>query len=417
VIFLICLISVLCIVTGVIFCKPHLGLVFVIVCLPFEGKIESDCVTFYPLEAILTIFVFICIYKYIVGAQCFKNMWLVYCCIPFVLCILLSSIKSKEFSLTVKEAVRWLELFLIYYLTINLINNERKMKIILYSMVLTLAIVSICGIINYLGDPLTAQLERRRASSFFGNANVLVGYVNLIIPVLFGMLITSRCLWEKVTLSAFTVLAVSIFIFTFSRSGWISLTLAMIVVFFLVQTKKRSIFFLAMFFTIFVIAIISLITKDNFIYRLLLTRNYLERIIMNHLIGYDMLRGNLFFGIGVGNYPLLIQEYTDRSVLILTNLHSLYLQVFVETGIIGLCAFAFWLVCIIKYLIAALVYLAKPEKYNLFIGLMGGVIVYLINNFANVLTVHGIHLQWGIILGLAVVLTQFRESETCPVTV
>ena len=344
-------------------------------------------------------------------------MWLVYCCIPFVLCILLSSIKSKEFSLTVKEAVRWLELFLIYYLTINLINNERKMKIILYSMVLTLAIVSICGIINYLGDPLTAQLERRRASSFFGNANVLVGYVNLIIPVLFGMLITSRCLWEKVTLSAFTVLAVSIFIFTFSRSGWISLTLAMIVVFFLVQTKKRSIFFLAMFFTIFVIAIISLITKDNFIYRLLLTRNYLERIIMNHLIGYDMLRGNLFFGIGVGNYPLLIQEYTDRSVLILTNLHSLYLQVFVETGIIGLCAFAFWLVCIIKYLIAALVYLAKPEKYNLFIGLMGGVIVYLINNFANVLTVHGIHLQWGIILGLAVVLTQFRESETCPVTV
>ena len=138
---------------------------------------------------------------------------------------------------------------------------------------------------------------------------------------------------------------------------------------------------------------------------------------MNHLIGYDMLRGNLFFGIGVGNYPLLIQEYTDRSVLILTNLHSLYLQVFVETGIIGLCAFAFWLVCIIKYLIAALVYLAKPEKYNLFIGLMGGVIVYLINNFANVLTVHGIHLQWGIILGLAVVLTQFRESETSPVTV
>jgi len=41
----------------------------------------------------------------------------------------------------------------------------------------------------------------------------------------------------------------------------------------------------------------------------------------------------------------------------------------------------------------------------------------LFNNLADVLTVHGIHLQWGIILGLAVVLIQFRESETCLKTV
>ena len=44
-------------------------------------------------------------------------------------------------------------------------------------------------------------------------------------------------------------------------------------------------------------------------------------------------------------------------------------------------------------------------------------LVYLFNNITEVLTVHGIHLQWGIILGLAVVLIQFRESETCPKTV
>jgi O-antigen ligase len=97
-----------------------------------------------------------------------------------------------------------------------------------------------------------------------------------------------------------------------------------------------------------------------------------------------------------------------------TNLHSLYLQVFVVTGLMGLSAFVFWLVCIVKYLMSSLKTLENTRNYSLFVGLVGGVIVYLFNNLTEVLTVHGIHLQWGIILGLAVVLIQFRESEKCP---
>jgi O-antigen ligase len=127
-----------------------------------------------------------------------------------------------------------------------------------------------------------------------------------------------------------------------------------------------------------------------------------------------MVKDNLIFGIGVGNYPLLIQEFTKNLARIQTHLHSLYLQVFVEMGIMGLCAFVFWLACIIKHLIKNLKMLEKSRYYGLFVGLMGGVIVYLFNNIADVLVVHGIHLQWGIILGLAVVLTQFRKPETCP---
>ena len=70
----------------------------------------------------------------------------------------------------------------------------------------------------------------------------------------------------------------------------------------------------------------------------------------------------------------------------------------------------------LKYLVRNLKVIEKSRNYGLFLGLMGGVIVYLLNNFTDVLVVHGIHLQWGIILGLAVVLVQFEESETCPET-
>jgi O-antigen ligase len=152
----------------------------------------------------------------------------------------------------------------------------------------------------------------------------------------------------------------------------------------------------------------------------------LETRAMGYPIGFNMVKDDLILGIGIGNYPLLIKKHT--KVYELTHywqvyelarhhLHNLYLQLFVETGFIGLSAFVFWLVCIVKYLVNSLKSLENSKHYWLFVGLMGGVIVYLFSNLADVLTVHGIHLQWGIILGLAVVLTQFRKPETCPKTV
>ena len=433
-------ISLVCIITSVIFYRPYLSVVFVIVSIPFEGVIDfrfiSSClervigfryITIYPLEAILAVSVLVCIYKSILGRDnCFRNMKLVYCYIPFVLCIMLSAIKSIELSLTVKEIVRWLELIVIYYLTINLINDDKKMRVVLYSMFLTMAMVSVFGIINinYMDDGY-------RAISFFGNPNPLAGYANLIIPVSFGMLMTSVCLWERITLGIFTVLSIIIWVLTFSRAGWLSLIMIMILVFSLIKVKKkRVVLLLVVFFAIS--AILSLSSNTNIRGKFIETTTLnavkasLEPRALCYPIGLNMVKDDLILGIGIGNYPLLIKKYTKvyelthyLQVYDLTrhHLHNLYLQLFVETGIMGISAFVFWLVCIVKYLVNSLKSLENSRHYWLFVGLMGGVIVYLFNNLADVLTVHGIHLQWGIILGLAVVLIQFRESETCVKTV
>ena len=129
-----------------------------------------------------------------------------------------------------------------------------------------------------------------------------------------------------------------------------------------------------------------------------------------------MLRDNFILGVGIGSYPLLITKFTTNYYLAKHHLHSLYLQLLVNTGIMGFSAFVFWLVCVVKYLVNSLKSLESSRHYWLFVGLIGGVIVYLFNNITDVLVVHGIHLQWGIILGLAVVLTQFREPGTCSKT-
>jgi O-antigen ligase len=208
--------------------------------------------------------------------------------------------------------------------------------------------------------------------------------------------------------------------------------LTIILVFSLTKIKKRVVLVLVAFFAISVIAILLLPSNINIESRFMktttlnATKGSLGVRALGYSIGLNMVKDDLILGIGIGNYPLLIKKYTKvyESTHYLQvyetahhHLHNLYLQIFVETGIMGLSAFVFWLVCIVKYLMNSLKSLENSRHYWLFVGLMGGVIVYLFNNLADVLTVHGIHLQWGIILGLAVVLIQSRESETCLKTV
>jgi O-antigen ligase len=278
--------------------------------------------------------------------------------------------------------------------------------------------VSVFGIlnINYNGDGF-------RATSFFWNPNPLAGYANLIIPVSFSMLMASICLWKRIALSFFTVLSIIIWILTLSRSAWCSLILAMTIVFTLTKIKKRVLLLLVACLAISSIAILLFPSNINIKSRFMETttlnvaKGSLGVRALSYPIGLNMVKDDLILGIGIGNYPLLIKKYTKVDEFTLHHLHNLYLQIFVETGFMGLSAFVFWLVCIVKYLVSSLKSLENSRHYWLFVGLMGGVIVYLFNNLADVLTVHGIHLQWGIILGLAVVLTQFRKPETCPKTV
>jgi O-antigen ligase len=409
-------IVVVCIITSVIFYKPYLGIAFVIISIPFEGSMILDCVSVYPIEVVLAILVLVCISKLVVGREnYFRNTKLVYCCIPFVLCIMLSALKTIELSLTVKEIVRWLELFLIYYLTINLVKDGKESRIILYSLLLTLAIAFTCGIISDYNDVRSTFLGYR-AAFIFGNPNPFAGYVDLVIPVFFGMTMVSVLLWERIMLGAFTILSVIVLFLTFSRAAWLYLLLTIILISFLAKVKKKGLSLFVILIITFAASLLSSNIKGNLMnrFRLKPTLISLDKRVSSYSVGFDMVNDNLILGIGIGNYPLLIKESTKITTIIQSNLHNMYLQVFVETGIIGLSAFIFWLVCVTKHLMSSLRALGNSKHYWLFVGLMGGVIVYLFNNLTDVLVVHGIHLQWGIILGLAVVLTQFRESETCP---
>ena len=125
--FWIYIISVVCVITGVIVYKPYLGIAFVVVSIPFEGLINLNSILIYPLETVMSILVFVCIFRLVARRENhFGNRKLIYYYFPFMLCILLSASKFMDFSLTAKEIVRWLELIVVYYLTINLVMTIKR---------------------------------------------------------------------------------------------------------------------------------------------------------------------------------------------------------------------------------------------------------------------------------------------------
>jgi O-antigen ligase len=290
------------------------------------------------------------------------------------------------------------------------------MRIILYSMFLAVAMVSVFGAINIISFFKTNLPVGERDFFFFGNANPFASYLNLIIPVILGMMMVSALLWERIVLGALAFLSIIVWVLTFSKSSYLSFLLSIALVLFLAKSKKRVLLVLATFFAIFAI---TLLFSD--IREALMDRVGLQTLLISlgfraecYSAGFNMVRDGLVFGIGIGSYPFYIMKFSTNSYITQHHLHSLYLQIFVETGFLGISAFVFWLVCIIKYLVNSLKPLEDFRHYWLFVGLMGGVIAYLFSNFTDVLVVHGIHLQWGIMLGLAVVLIQFREKEKCP---
>ena len=66
------------------------------------------------------------------------------------------------------------------------------------------------------------------------------------------------------------------------------------------------------------------------------------------IVGLQMFADHPILGVGLGNYPLLYQQYSQRLGIDLRSeirqAHNLYLEVAAETGLLGLLSFGLLLV-------------------------------------------------------------------------
>jgi len=244
-----------------------------------------------------------------------------------------------------RATVQYILWFFVIY---RLIRDAGDVKI-LYAGVLAVGLVTaLYGFYQYaIGVEIPsywlAEEEssiRTRIFSFFGSPNILGAFMTLTTLMSVGWFYAAQG-WKKIPALVSAGISVAACLLTFSRGAWIGLAAAC-VVFTLVWDRRLLVALGA--------AIIGAMAVPNVRNRVLFT--FTKTSLENNLTGGRLVRwsnalqyqqkyGTWWFGMGFGQYggAVAVQNKLHRY-LSYKYVDNYYLHLFVETGIVGLTAFA-----------------------------------------------------------------------------
>ncbi len=225
----------------------------------------------------------------------------------------------------------------IFIVAVNIIN-ERNLKGLLYIWFASSFLVIIYGLIQYFGLAIGDFYipKQRPIFSTFGNPNFFSSYLVVSFPVFLGFFLQEK---RKNTLLIYSLLSIAALMFTYSRGGILGFLFS-IILFLIFQKErikilkeKRFIILVVLVFLIFIYFTRNIWVKKT--ERLLIWKDTLVMALKNPL------------GVGLGAFHTSFPQYASNELLeklpptkfIVNYAHNEFLEVFAETGIIGLIIF------------------------------------------------------------------------------
>ncbi len=340
------------ILLSLIFAYPESGVVISLALAPLMGIIPFPSAALAGL-VLLTLFSYVI--KVIRGKRVFSVNLTELAVYAFMTSVLLGAFAPGECN-TGETALMTLSMMLIFPLTVNLMKYKHWIKTCLAAFILPSAIIAIVGVFQYLlgsapagwTDTVMFSGISGRTVSLFNNPNILGHYLVMIFPLSL-MLMLKRNSASIRKLGA--IISVSIILctaFTFSRSAWLALVVGGLV--FALWITPRGILWLipgaAAAFTA------ALIFPDSFGMRL---RNFFS--IADSANSYrvsvwnsswDLLSNVFTGGIGMGEeaFKTAHSGFADLGAQSVVHSHSLYMQLAIQLGIVGLLMFVIAMVLI-----------------------------------------------------------------------
>ena len=244
------------------------------------------------------------------------------------------------------------EKMLWFFIIIRLIENERDLKVFLWSFILMATLLALHGIYQYIIGVempskwvtyIEASDVRTRVYSLTGSPNILGSLLMLIAPLIAAMIYFLKQTWQKIIAAGVLGCFLLAILFTFSRGAWVGLVVAVVVFAIFVDKRLLALMISAIAaILVFVPSITSRLT-------LLFTDYYAaeaarggrpmrweaaQELLFNHnpWIGFGLGR----FGGAVANSNRILSETADFRYLYMDNY---YMKTLVEMGFIGLGAY------------------------------------------------------------------------------
>ncbi len=288
---------------------------------------------------------------------------------------------------------------ILFYLVIDSVTTRTHLRHLIYVIITIAVFLAIVGLLKISGHnpfpwwnyaPGTLNLDLAASSSTFGNPNRFAGYMEMALPLTFGMFFTGLKGGKRFLIVYLSLMMLIVLVFTRSRGAWIStmLSITFITILYVRNHPKNrfkliAAFMGALLFISFIIlsdrnvvkefkTLKSVQSDDSFVSRLTLWKNLAE-----------MIRDYPFLGTGPGTFSTMFTQYQPAGFQVrFYRAHNDYLQFITEVGVL-LAGVYLWM--IVLFFKRGLKKMRHPSRLvrGTTLGAMTGVTAMLIHSISD----------------------------------
>ena len=288
----------------------------------------------------------------------------------------------------------------IFYAALHLAEHRAGQRHIVYLLITLAAVVALIALIKHFNPQLMPGWWRyddldpsggNMATGPYGNHNHLAGLLEMIVPLVFGLFLTRTRRGAALSLLiALATLLVATHILTLSRGGWLSLSLALLVMLATLLSQQR---FTRKKLLIGVVCGLSLaflfILGGTHIVERLLTLTNEETVLdfAGRTIAWKgslrMIAASPFLGTGPGSFAALFPTWQPPGMNArFFEAHNDYLQYAAELGLV-VTAIILWIFIILWRRAVRLTANPSRQIWGIGLGASVGILTIIVHSFVD----------------------------------
>ena len=351
----------------------------------------------------------------------FKTDGLGFLIILMLLLYLLSALCSFA---PFKGILIWLVYFAFmafYFVVINTIKTKKQLLSLLTVFSISGLFVCVYGILQYLfgwnvnqawmDEEMFSDIKMRIYSTL-ENPNVLGEYILLVLPVTIALMWKKRGFFAKAVFAGISAIMGVALILTFSRGCWIGIMASAAIFVTFAAGKLWGLMLL-------VLPIIPMVLPESIINRFASigdmkdsSTSYRVYIWMGTLL---MLKDFWLSGVGPGTEAFTeVYPFYSYSAIVAPHSHNLFLQIMVESGILGITVFAVLLVAFVRRLASAYQFQGKFGELSVaIVGIGAAIIGFLVQGlFDNCFYNYRVFMIFWSVLALGTAASNIAKEES-----
>ena len=335
--------------------------------------------------------------------------------LSFIAMCTLSLIWSDTFFTSLKELPLFLSGPLLYLVIVNNIRGEKQISRIISAVIIVGAALGLYGIFQYNNIDFSFWVPiagRNKIFGLFGNVGYFAGYIVLPLSLSIPLFLAAKSRKRKILLLIGILLMGTTLIVTLSRSSYAAFGFSLLFMFllflltrgknFIKENNKLFVIVLIVIITIsFLFIIPTPLSKPGTVISEIKARISITGITNTFSSGGRgtiwkftgmMIKDRPILGSGIGTYKYntfryqakFFEQGDNRTIYtygFAEKAHNEYLQLWAELGIIGLAIFLWIIITYFNYGIRYLKREKDKQRQGIMIGLMGGIVAFLVDSF------------------------------------